>query len=357
MDATTPRPDRDSGSLRAFGLMRLLLSEGHALDFMPDDGADAGDYADALRALGVGLPLRRGGWPAWLSALESPYDTLIISRHHLAHALIPLVRRLHPGTRIVLDTVDLHHLREQREAEFRRDARLARLAAITRRRELAAIAAADITWVVSPEEADLLAGQLPEVQCQIIPNLHEPAPIHLPFEHRCGVLFVGGAAHPPNIDAAHWLIEEIIPQVREQLPDCPFHLVGDGLREALPRGWLIPECVHLHGYVPDLAALLGQCRVSVAPLRFGAGVNGKINQAMAAGLPVVAARGISQGLNARDGEDILLADNAHDLAAAIVRLHQDPALWAHLARGGVDNIRRYFSAEAIRGRLAQSFPS
>jgi len=335
--------------------MRLLLAQGHALDFMPDDGVEAGGYSDALRGLGVGLPVRRGGWPAWLSALETPYDALIISRYHLAHALIPLLRRVHPKTGIVLDTVDLHHLREQREAEFRRDSRLRRLAAITRHRELAAIAAADVTWVVSPEEADLLAAQLPKVHCLIVPNLHEPSPIQAPFAARCGVLFVGGAVHPPNVDAVHWLIEAIIPKVREHIPDCPFHLVGEGLKAALPRGWVIPDGVQLHGYVPDLGALLGQCRVSVAPLRFGAGVNGKINQAMAAGLPVVATRSISHGLHARDGEDILLADDAEGLAAAIVRLHQDPALWARLAGGGVDNIRRYFSVDAVCGSIARSF--
>jgi len=356
IDATTPRPDRDSGSLRAFNLMRLLLEQGHALDFMPDDGVEAGGYADALRALGVGLPVRRGGWPAWLSALDASYNTLIISRYHVAHALNPLVRRLHPKTRIVLDTVDLHHLREQREAEFRRDLHLQRLAAMTRQRELSAIAAADTTWVVSPEEADLLAAQMPQVHCLVIPNLHEPAPIQTPFERRCGVLFVGGAVHPPNVDAVYWLIEDIIPKVQAQIPDCMFHLVGEGLRAALPGRLVIAQGVHLHGHVPDLTALLGQCRVSVAPLRFGAGVNGKINQAMAAGLPVVATRGISRGLCACEGEDILLADDAEGLAAAIVRLHQDPALWGHLARGGVDNIRRYFSADAVRDRLVQSFP-
>jgi len=114
--------------------------------------------------------------------------------------------------------------------------------------------------------------------------------------------------------------------------------------------------VELHGYVPDLSGLLGQCRVSIAPLRFGAGVNGKINQAMAAGLPVVATRNISHGLHARDGEDILLADDAPGLAAAIVRVHEDAALWAHLARGGVDNIQRFFSFDAVQGSLARSFP-
>jgi len=356
IDATIPRPDRDSGSLRAFNLMRLLLREGHAVDFMPDDGVDTGGYALALRALGVGLPARSGGWPGWMATLTVSYDSLIISRYYLAHALIPLLRRWHPKTRIVLDTVDLQHLREQREAEFRRDSRLQRLAACTRRRELAAMAASDLTWVVSPDEAELLVGIRADVPCLLVPNLHEAAPIQTPFEHRHGVLFVGGAVHPPNIDAAHWLITDIIPRVRRQIPDCPFYLVGAGLSEALPRGMKIPDAVYLPGYVADLSPLLGQCRVSIAPLRFGAGVNGKINQAMAAGLPVVATRSVSQGVRARDGEDILLADDAQGLAAAIVRVHQDPALWAHLARAGVDNIRRYFSFDAVGASIARSFP-
>jgi len=335
IDAALPRPDRDSGSLRAFNLMRLLLAEGHAVDFMADDGVQTGEYALALSALGVGLPARRGGWLRWFAALTTPYDTVIISRYRLAYCMIPLLRGLHPATRIVFDTVDLHHLREQREAGLKDDSRLRHLAATTRRGELAAMAAADTTWVVSPEEVEIIAREMPQVHCMLVPNLHEVAPIALPFEQRQGIVFVGGAVHPPNIDAVRWLIEDIAPRVWKVLPGCPFHLVGDGLRAALPDSLQIPDGIHLHGYVRDLAPLLGQCRISVAPLRFGAGVNGKINQAMAAGLPVVATRWLGRSLNARDGDDIVLADDAQTLAAAIIRLYGDAELLSASSQGSV----------------------
>src|SRR5690606_38128750 len=128
VDTTTPRPDRDSGSLRAFNLMRLLLEEGHAVDFLPDDRADAGRYTDDLRELGVTVHCGpdAGGDLAWFRRHLPGFDALIVSRYHLGEFLIPLARTVAPRVRVVLDTVDLHFLREQREAELRGDRTLAR---------------------------------------------------------------------------------------------------------------------------------------------------------------------------------------------------------------------------------------
>src|SRR5690606_18087550 len=101
------------------------------------------------------------------------FDMLVISRYHLAEFLIPLARQAAPKACVVLDTVDLHHLREQREAELRDDTTLQRLARSTRRRELAAVSTADVAWVVSPVERDLLHETLPDARIEVLPNIHE----------------------------------------------------------------------------------------------------------------------------------------------------------------------------------------
>ena len=92
--------------------------------------------------------------------------------------------------------------------------------------------------------------------------------------------------------------------------------------------------------------------MSVAPLRYGAGVKGKVNQALAAGLPVVATSCAVEGMHLRDGVDVLVADDADAFARAVLRLHGDATLWQRLSTGGLENTRRHFSPEAIRPTLA-----
>lgn len=356
IDVATPRPDRDSGSLRAFNLMRLLRADGYRVDFLPDDRTEAGEYANALRDLGVTVHAGADAYPRWFARHLRDYDVLVVSRYHLAEFLVPLARRVAPALHVVLDTVDLHHLRERREADLHDDRRLRRLAAVTRTRELRAVAAADVTWVVSPVEADLLRGALPTARVEVLPNLHEAEDAPAPFPRRGGLLFVGGARHPPNVDAVRWLLDAIFPRVRARLPDCVLHLVGEGMPEAMAGSGSPVDGVQLHGHVPDLGPLLARCRVGLAPLRFGAGVKGKINLCMAAGMPVVATSCAAEGMHLRDGDELLVADTAEAFADAVVRLHGDAALWSRLSRAGGDNVRRHFSFEAARATIAASLP-
>ena len=350
VDVSTPRPDRDSGSLRSCNLMRLLRADGHRVDFLPDDGVGGGTHAAALRDIGVTVhDGPRPGYPRWFADKLDRYDVLVVSRYHLAEFLVPLARSIAPGIRVVLDTVDLHHVRERREAELRADPRLRRLAHSTRRRELAAIAAADVTWVVSAAERGLVADAVPGARIALLPNILEPVADPPGAQARAGLLFVGGARHPPNVDAVDWLVQEIFPRIRAAVPDCELHLVGDGLPQ-LPSLRDPVAGVIVHGHVPDLAPLLARCRVGLAPLRYGAGVKGKVNMYMAHGMAVVATPSAAEGAFLEHGRDVLLADDAQGIADAVLRACTDAALWRRLAEAGMENVRQHFSfAKARRG--------
>jgi glycosyltransferase involved in cell wall biosynthesis len=125
------------------------------------------------------------------------------------------------------------------------------------------------------------------------------------------------------------------------------HLVGADAPESVLALADRPG-VNFHGHVPDLEALLDRTRISLAPLRFGAGIKGKVNQALARGLPVVATSCAIEGMFLIDGEDVLCADTAEQFADAIVRLYRDPALWQILRQAGFENTRRHFSRDAAR---------
>lgn len=352
IDAATPRPDRDSGSLRLVELMKLLQAEGAHVVFTPADGAFAGEATQALQALGI--ECWHAPWlkdfPAFLKAQGGRFDAALVSRHYVAGPLLPLLRRLAPQARIVFDTVDLHFLREQRSADY--GAATAQVAA-TRTSELALVAAADATLVVSHAERALLAQLAPQARVEVLSNLHAVVEDAPGFTARSGLLFVGGFHHPPNTDAVLWFVREVMPLLRAHLPGVPLHVVGAD--PPAPIRALAAADVRIHGHVPDLAPLLRQARVSIAPLRFGAGVKGKVNQAMAHGLPVVATAIAAEGMHLHDGIDVLLADDAAAFADAVIHLYTDPARWQRLADGGRDNVRLHFSADAARETVRRVF--
>ena len=356
IDALTPTPDRDSGSLRMVNLMRLLREEGAHVVFVPADRRHAGEDTERLQALGVETwyAPHMGGLPAWLKAHGPRFSSVIASRHYVARGLLPLLRRHAPQARLVFDSVDLHYLRERRAADLAGDARLQRAATRTQALELDVMQRSDVTLVVSPAERDLLARDAPGVRVEVVSNLHQVAGAGLPFEQRRDLVFVGGFRHPPNVDAVRWFVESVFPRVRAALPDVRFHCIG---------GDLVPEIealreqqgVLVHGYVPDITPYMDGCRIAIAPLRYGAGVKGKINLSMAHGQPVVATSTAVEGMHLRHGHDVLVAGDADGFADAVIQLYGDATLWMELSIHGHDNIRRHFSPDAARATVREVF--
>ena len=356
IDALTPQPDRDSGSLRLVNLMRLLIEEGAHVVFMPANRCSDGAYTTALQRMGVECwhAPHAKRFPAWLREHGPRFDVALVSRHYVAGEMLPLLRRYAPRARVLFDTVDLHYLRERRAAELAGDPAALRAATRTRERELALIREADATLVVSEVERALLATDAPGAHVRVLSNLHREAPQGPAWSQRDGLLFVGGFRHPPNVDAVLWFAREVFPRIRAVRPDVEFHCVGGDVPHEIERLADIPG-VRIHGHVPDLQPLLDGARVSIAPLRYGAGVKGKVNQAMAHGLPVVATTAAVEGMHLREGEDVLVADDIAGFAEAVLRLMDNEALWSRLSANGRDNVARHFSLDAARAVVRELF--
>ena len=356
IDALTPTPDRDSGSLRLVNLMRLLREEGAHVVFLPADLKHAGAYTEALQAIGVETWFAPfvGSVPGWLREHGPRFDSVIACRHYVAREFLPLLRKYAPRAQLVFDTIDLHYLREQRAAEVAGDAAGARMAQGTRALELEVIARSDLTLVVSGAERALLADDAPGARVAVLSNLHRIAGPGAPFAQRRDLVFVGGFRHPPNVDAVRWFADAVFPRIRERLPEVRFHCIGGDVVAAV-QALAARDGITVHGHVPDIAPYMEGCRVALAPLRYGAGVKGKVNLSMAHGQPVVATSCAVEGMHTRDGYDVLVADDAEAFADAVVRLHEDPALWAMLSRNGLDNVARHFSLDAARDTVRQVF--
>ncbi|MBO9664715.1 glycosyltransferase [Dokdonella sp.] len=356
VDATTPTPDQDSGSLRMVNLMRVLADLGCQTSFLPDNRAWVERYTAELQELGVeALYGAHAADPiALLRERGREFDLIVLSRHYVAASYVGLVRLYAPQATLAFDTVDLHYLREQRAAELSGKPELARHAAATRAQELKLIRECDVTLVVSPVEQELLGKEAPGARVEVLSNVHEVYGCRRPFDARRDLVFVGGFQHPPNTDAVTWFVREVFPLVRAELPELNFHVIGSKVPDAIRA--LADEHVLVHGYIEDIAPYMDGCRISVAPLRYGAGVKGKVNMAMSYGMPVVATTAAVEGMYVRAGEDVLVADEAAAFAADVVRLYRDPALWKRLSANGLANVERHFSFSAAREALRQLLP-
>jgi glycosyltransferase involved in cell wall biosynthesis len=348
IDAYTPEPDQDSGSVRLCYLMDCLAQLGYGVTFMADNRAHAGRYTTGLQQAGVEVV-----YDPWVNSLQgffaergNQFNYIMISRHYVASNYQALLRRHCPRAKFIFDTVDLHYLREERMAELENSLPLKHTAAQTRRSELSVINAADATIVVSPVEKIVLQEAAPGASVHVISNIHEAEGSQRSFSERKDIFFVGGFQHPPNIDAAKWFVGSIWPLVRRQLPDIEFHLIGSKAPEQVRA--LNGNGVRFHGFVKTLDPWLDGCRLAVAPIRYGAGIKGKVNLSMSRGQPVVATPMAVEGMFAQSGRDVLVAETAEEFAAAVVRLYQDEDLWNRVSAAGLENVRQYFSIETAR---------
>lgn len=357
--------DRDSGSLRLFRIVETLVEEGHHVTFISRDGyrqeRDSGRLTqlgvdvfpldlDRMREMGVALPGTPFDFPRLLA--NGRFDVALLSFYYIAEQYLPLIRAFSPLTRIVIDTVDVHHVRERRGAELSGDSLGLARAEETRRREQAIYGAADAVVAVSEQDAAELEALVPEVPRFVVSNIHTPVGPTPGFDERHGITFVGSFPHLPNVDAILNFHATVWPLVRRQVPGVSLSVVGQ--KPPPPVLALRSPEIEVTGWVPEVAPYLDRTRVSIAPLRYGAGVKGKIGEALSRGVPVVTTPVGAEGMGLRHGEQALVATTAEEFAAAVVRLHSDRALWERIAAAGRAHIESQLGLEAARAGIRQT---
>jgi SAM-dependent methyltransferase/glycosyltransferase involved in cell wall biosynthesis len=355
VDAFVPKPDQDSGSADVFWYLRIFHALGYEVSFVAAfEETPAEHYADALRRWGVRVQYAQGLSSLNRLVLEEATgaQAVLVQRITVARHVIAQLRVALPNVKVVFGTVDLHYLRDERAAIHARSAQALDDAASLRREELRAVGLSDATIVLSRLEHDILKAILPEANVHRIPIPRVPARSTIGFEGRSGVVFVGGFAHRPNIDAVMYLVQEIWPLVRKALPRAVLRIVGSNVTREVQALDNAEAGVEIVGFVKDLDSALGNARLSVAPLRFGAGIKGKVVSSLLHGLPCVLTKVASEGMGLRDGEEVLEGETAEEIAAAIVRLHEDPQLWKRIADAGFAAAIDEYSVESVAARLS-----
>src|SRR6266516_4029486 len=162
-------------------------------------------------------------------------------------------------------------------------------------------------------------------------------------------MFIDSFQHTPNVDAVLFFVQSIYPLVRAHLPEAKFYIIGDKAPPEVIA--LASDNIVVTGLQRNVRPFFDSVKLSLAPLRFGAGVKGKLNQSMALGVPVVATSLAVEGMELANGEDILVADEAEDFARRLIELYESEELWKRLSENGIQKTRALYSPDAARKKL------
>jgi GT2 family glycosyltransferase/glycosyltransferase involved in cell wall biosynthesis len=352
IDATTPTPDQDAGSVQTLLALEAAQALGYKTHFVSEHNwLFQPGYTTELQRRGVECayaPFDRD-IDGYMRRYGHLFDVILVYRVNVLGPIIETIRRAAPQAALLFHVADLHYLRVQREAEKDRNPEGFQEAALVQARELALVRAADCTITHSTVEAAILAEAVPEAPIAVWPLMFRSFGTQAPFAARRDICFLGGYRHAPNVDAVQYFVERIFPLIRARDPAIRFIIAGANPTREVRA--LQGEGIEVIGQVPDLADLFDRVRVFVCPLRVGAGVKGKIVSALSYGIPVVSTSVGVEGAGLEADVHVLVADTAEDFAARTLALHEDERRWNRLSAAGQAIVARDFSPEMGRSRL------
>jgi GT2 family glycosyltransferase/glycosyltransferase involved in cell wall biosynthesis len=359
IDHYVPSYDKDAGSRSTWLYLQLMVEMGYSVKFIGANFFPHQPYTRDLQALGVevlvGEHMARN-LSSWLQEHAACIDVVYIHRPHVVEQFLAQLNSMQPRPRLIYFGHDLHFLRVERECQVTGDTKLAALAQEWKQRELDVFSMVDKVYFPSQVEVDVIRDVAPEVDVEAIPLyvLKESAESTYDWSARRDLLFVGGFGHSPNVDGLCWFVDEVLPLIWQTCPDLTLHVVGSNA-PAVIRG-LAGDRVQIHGYLSDeeLEQRYSSARTVVVPLRFGAGVKGKVLEALQHGVPLVTTAVGAEGLPEPDSV-FNIAESAEDFAAAVVEL--ETGCSASLAR--LERYRayldQYFSHERASELLRRDF--
>jgi O-antigen biosynthesis protein len=360
-----PEFDREGGSRRIFYLIDALREAGWAVSFVAENPYGDERYVRILQQRGVAVYRGFGPRTADLFRLGR-FDVAIFAFWYLAEEHLPELRRVSPETRIFIDVIDLHWLRHTRRyfleptsngqgetrgvavdgsADFAADMV----------RELRTYSQADGVITTSEDEAEMIHDLLGNKSlAHAVPSPEEIVPSSVPFGERRGILFVANFNHPPNLDAFTFFCDEILPQIDSKLlAQHPFYVVGHRPPLTVLEYAQASPHVNVVGWVPSVVPYLQHARVTVVPMRYGAGTKTKLLQALMVHTPTVTTTPGIEGLAVVPDRHVLLADDGPGFARAVERLLTDSKLWSELAKRGSEEVAKRHRLDAVRERLLE----
>lgn len=337
----------NSGDVRLFAMLGILAKKYELYFFAKGVGAGDSGHIAALEQLGIKVFIEELSLKRLLR--NEIFKLAILEFYMIAEYYLDRIRILQSECRVVIDSVDVHFLRLKLKHELSGAPEDNEEYLSTRERELAMYRGADAVITVTADDAASLRTVDPKINCEIVSNIHQICLCDDPFIPDT-LIFVGGFLHEPNVDAMLHFCEDILPLIRQRKPEITLTIVGSNPPPRIRS--LANDYITVTGYVPETTPYLHRSHISIAPLRFGAGMKGKIGEAMAHGVPVVSTPVGVQGMGLTNGKNILVAESPQAFANAVIELLENPHLHADIRRNAVQTIEeRYTSAQVEQSML------
>ncbi len=359
LDHYVPTFDRDAGSRQMYCYVKILQDLGYMIHLLGDNRLHDEPYTSAFQQLGVEVLYGGEYGPnnllKWFRDNNGFIRYAFLNRYHIAVNYFPLIRQ-YPGIKLVYYGHDVGHIRLQRAFEVSGDQSLLPEIASTKRQEMALYSSSDANMCVGDFEYEYLKKAFPDIPLYNMPIFVYDQFVEScePFENRKDLLFVGGFNHPPNKDGVLWFVRDILPSLVEQIPDIKLHIVGSNTPNEIRK--LAGEHVIVDGFVSDeeLNSLYRSCRVVVAPLRYGAGVKGKIIEALYNRSAVVTTSIGAEGIPS-ENNPFAIADTPEDFSKAVLAAYTDRSVWDAYLRNSLEMIKSAYSYEKAVKLMTEIF--
>ena len=360
VDHYVPTYDRDAGSKTTYQYLKMFLSKGYVVKFLGDNFLHEEPYSTQLQQMGIeilyGQEYQVRIWD-WLKDHGNDISFAYLNRPHIATKYIDFIKE-NTNIKVIYYGHDLHFLREGREYALTGDVERRQAAEYWKSIEMSLMYKADVSYYPSYIERDAIKAVDEDIPVKdIVAYVYEEFldNIQDDFAMREGLLFVGGFAHPPNADAVLWFAREIYPLIREKL-DIPFYVVGSKVTDEIKALEQPGNGIVIKGFVSEeeLAELYRTSRIVVVPLRYGAGVKGKVIEALYNGAPIVTTSIGAEGIPSA-GDVMMIQDMPQSFADAVVTLYQNPDECCHMCHRTQEYIKKYYSVDAAWSVVEEDF--
>lgn len=357
IDHYVPQYDKDAGSKTTWMYLKMLVKKGYQITFLGDNFYQHEPYTTELQQLGICVlygPKYAENWKDWLLDNIDYFDIFYLNRPHISIKYIDLIKA-HAHGKIIYYGHDLHFLRIQREYEVSKDEKLLDESQKWLDQEIYLMRNADMSYypsVIEKNAIQKIDASIPvkAITAYVFETFNQ---VQYDISEREGILFVGGFAHGPNLDAVLWFLENIYPQVYERTK-APFYIVGS--KPPMEIQNIKTEGVVVKGFVSEeeLKELYKMCRIAVVPLRYGAGVKGKVVEALYYGIPVVTTSVGAEGISGIE-EFAVVKDKPEELVDAICSIYNDQDILSEMSEKNQVYVQKYFSVDAVWNIVKDDF--
>ena len=334
VDKNFPNPNSNAASYAIIQEIKIFKELGFDITFISlnDFNLNSNDY-ETFRSLNIRIirfPLAYNV-NDFIAINGKFFDLFYLTRFNVAEVVIQQIKSSNPNSKIILNLADLHYLREKRCAIILDDENLLKNSLEIKKRELEIINIVDLVLTYSTDERNILIDEEKTSSfLELCPWVQEVSNSNTEFDNSTDLVFLGGFQHFPNEDGIFWFINNVMPILRSRKLGIKLNIYGYGIPEKILK--YQSEDLIIKGYANSLDQVFTNTRIFVAPLRFGAGIKGKVLAAFAYGIPVIMSVVAAEAIPIKDlMNQNLIAYDEYDWAKKIENLYFDRVLWNEIA--------------------------